>query len=1413
MTPSLKDYRDGIEESTKGFTGREWVFQAIDDWLADVSGSRSFIISGDPGCGKTALAARLVQMGHAWEPAKRYKALGSDSLASYHFCQAQSDRTLNPLRFIESLSRDLANHNRAFGHALTRVKHGEITVIHATQTIGSAATGVVATNLAIESLHIGVLDPRVAFDEIVRRPLESLNEAELGGPILILVDALDETLTFHPTNNLVDLLSHIGDLPRQVRWLFTSRRDSRVLDRLSDATLDLVRDEPPELEELQTYVHEVLTDCAEPRRRELARLIATAAKGNFLYARYVATDLMRRAPEVSTVNGLGLPKDLAGHYRQFLQRELASSKKDYYRRYRPVLGLIAVSRGQGLNIRQIVGITGISDSDTREILLSCEQYLSGSDTTGSVQIYHQSFREFLLQDSTYNINGPEANAAIAKFFLKVHGNDWSNCREEYAWRYTAVHLALAIEQLNDPSEGLTRKQLSKELAALLNDPQFLITNFCLRTELFPSRREGLRAGAMWARRSDGTLRGERRAFERISQWLTQSRSAVCSVTGGAGIDCSGIISRWIEHVHEQGQQDSGSVYARLRVISHFCTPAEPAALAFLDLAHQLAGHYQDYAQALADHIRFDTVPELTAANIEQWIGWSVVDALRRQPDSDVFLATVQKPLEGVFARRPGERIVLAVDSVDAGFPIEPLLAQDLLGFSFRLLLTCSQGSRIPDFVHQLVPDAFVVRLDSSPSEILETLSARPQDERAERLAGFDTDALIWLALPPVWTVRLAEACVFPSGTEPLKTFLTRAEAAGLCQLADTRTVSGQAEKQFWMPSEIREAVISEVRARGQTHLQESVRLIGRRVLEASSLQKATVPTRLERWAMLSDRVTSGEKAAAGWLDQTIQHLLDAGETSAAQSWLETVSLLGQTLGGDTESAATFAAHRIMLALRIQGDRRQLRSYLVRRQQIADVDSLLHGPAHVWALHILGPGGMGKTSLLRYIASDTGLLAASRVDFDYLSPDFPSRRPGELLMAFGTDLQVFCTSELQERLFRRFRACTADYQLAEVDRPSHTAPNAIDAPGFQQMLHFFCDFVETIRSPVVFMLDTCEELQKLQTTSRHSPAVSATFSILAQVHERVPTIRVILAGRRLLARSGHGWTSEGNGTDLAVRPYLRLHAMQAFDESEALSYVGMRPGAKLSRSLTSAILQASKTPVHVPPVTFKSGTDVIRYNPFDLALYTQRVLDDPTVTPEHILAGGDDDYISLRIVRRIVNPGVKAYLPAAVLLRRFDGEMLRCAGTGADDFEQIFQELGDQEWMRTTHDFASGSQYLSAEPSLVLRLERYYRRNDIKQLERIRQRLGPALAQLVHERPLYRLNVALVSAALRLMSDESAAALWADLQRRIAAEEMWQWAEGVTRHLLGEDSLSLDAASTLRESVMATHESARSHARS
>jgi hypothetical protein len=46
-----------IAERTRDFTVREWVFAEIDQWLADPDGPRYFSIAGEPGIGKTAIAA------------------------------------------------------------------------------------------------------------------------------------------------------------------------------------------------------------------------------------------------------------------------------------------------------------------------------------------------------------------------------------------------------------------------------------------------------------------------------------------------------------------------------------------------------------------------------------------------------------------------------------------------------------------------------------------------------------------------------------------------------------------------------------------------------------------------------------------------------------------------------------------------------------------------------------------------------------------------------------------------------------------------------------------------------------------------------------------------------------------------------------------------------------------------------------------------------------------------------------------------------------------------------------------------------------------------------------------------------------------------------------------------------------
>lgn len=82
-------FADVIQDRTKDFTGREWVFTEIDHWLADPIGPLLFIITGKPGVDKSAIAAWLTQ--------------GRD-LATYHFCIARQANTIDPIFFAQSLS-------------------------------------------------------------------------------------------------------------------------------------------------------------------------------------------------------------------------------------------------------------------------------------------------------------------------------------------------------------------------------------------------------------------------------------------------------------------------------------------------------------------------------------------------------------------------------------------------------------------------------------------------------------------------------------------------------------------------------------------------------------------------------------------------------------------------------------------------------------------------------------------------------------------------------------------------------------------------------------------------------------------------------------------------------------------------------------------------------------------------------------------------------------------------------------------------------------------------------------------------------------------------------------------------------------------------------------------------------------
>lgn len=68
----MLDFSAYIAERTQSFTGREWVFQRIDHWLRGTGNPRVFLLTGASGVGKTALAARLVEMSQGIVSADKY---------------------------------------------------------------------------------------------------------------------------------------------------------------------------------------------------------------------------------------------------------------------------------------------------------------------------------------------------------------------------------------------------------------------------------------------------------------------------------------------------------------------------------------------------------------------------------------------------------------------------------------------------------------------------------------------------------------------------------------------------------------------------------------------------------------------------------------------------------------------------------------------------------------------------------------------------------------------------------------------------------------------------------------------------------------------------------------------------------------------------------------------------------------------------------------------------------------------------------------------------------------------------------------------------------------------------------------------------------------------------------------------
>ena len=301
--------------------------------------------------------------------------------------------------------------------------------------MANAEPGATVAGVHLE-VHLGEVSARWAMQHLVVRPLERLYQQNvLPERLLIIVDGLDEALTYPASDTIVHVLASLaGTLPEPVRMVLTTRVDQLVLHRLrSHQPRELRTDDA----DVVTFVLHGLAGLPEANRKAWAGAIAKEGGGNFLYARHVLDDLLAQPARLAeNPSSAPLPKGLSAYYADYLDRELTRTSQAWFDRYRPLLQLLVVARGSGLTRGMLAGLSGLPPSQLGDALSRLRQYLVGPWPEGPLRVYHESLREYLVTSPEHQVYPEEGEVALAQY-LAAHP------QSDYARAHRAAHAAAA----------------------------------------------------------------------------------------------------------------------------------------------------------------------------------------------------------------------------------------------------------------------------------------------------------------------------------------------------------------------------------------------------------------------------------------------------------------------------------------------------------------------------------------------------------------------------------------------------------------------------------------------------------------------------------------------------------------------------------------------------------------------------------------------------------------------------------------------------------------------------------------------------------------------------------------------------------------------------------------------------------
>jgi hypothetical protein len=353
----VHEFETLIRERTAHFVGRDFIFGAIDAWLLNPDFRSGYIVvRGEPGVGKTALLAELVQRrGYV-----HHFNIGTQNIRSVH-------------DFLTNICAQLI------------VRYG---------------------------LAYTYLPPEASDSGFLSRLLAEASESASGSPVVVAVDALDEADSVGLPRG-ANLLFLPQALPPHVYFVLSTREREDyhlVVDRREDIFLD---DSSPEnQEDVRRYIRDFIAGHQPTMDTRLGEwqvgpdafqsTIAERSQGNFMYLVHVLGDILSaRLNPQNIENVRNLPRGLREYYRRHWRTMEVQDRDRFEREYKPVILILAAAR-EPVTVEQIADWTELDTFSIQHVISDWREFLNADGGNDSepvrYRLYHASFQEFLRED-------------------------------------------------------------------------------------------------------------------------------------------------------------------------------------------------------------------------------------------------------------------------------------------------------------------------------------------------------------------------------------------------------------------------------------------------------------------------------------------------------------------------------------------------------------------------------------------------------------------------------------------------------------------------------------------------------------------------------------------------------------------------------------------------------------------------------------------------------------------------------------------------------------------------------------------------------------------------------------------------------------------------------------------------------